>query len=290
VARRREGRIGRLAEALLHQPAHGGEAERRRLQHVGAWVGGQGGQQVRLLGLRLGARGDEQRDLQLLQAREEVGEEAQRGRVGPVGIVDAEHDEPVGGEVRAQPVEAVQDRERRVGRRRRRLAVPQGAGQTEHASGQPRRALQQIVALGGRGLMQHGLEELAHHAEGEVALELGPPGSQEPRRAVLCPQPGGGEHRRLADPRRALDDHAATRSRACRCDRRVDALKLSLALEEEVDPVRRRGCHRLRERSRRRSGEGAEPSSRDRAAAPASKAGRGTGPGPLRGRCCLSIR
>ena len=66
-----------------------------------------------------------------------------------MGVVDAEHDELVGGEVRAQPVEAVQDGERRVGRRRRRLALLQRPGQPEHARGQPRRALQQIVALGG---------------------------------------------------------------------------------------------------------------------------------------------
>ena len=158
-------------------------------------------------------------------------------------VVDAEHHELVGGEVRAQPVEAVQDGERRVGRRRRRLALLQRAGQAEHAGGQPRRALQQVVALGGRRLVEHRLEELAHDAEGEVALELGAAGAQDARRAVLRGAPGGGEHGRLADARRPLDDHAAARSRARRRDRRVDAAELSLALEEEVDPVKRRGCH-----------------------------------------------
>ena len=85
--------------------------------------------------------------------------------------------------------------------------------------------------------MEHGLEELAHDPEGEVALELGAAGAQEARRAVLRREPRGGEHGRLADPRRSLDDHAAARSLARRRDRHLDALKLSLALEEEVDPV-----------------------------------------------------
>ena len=80
----------------------------------------------------------------------------------------------------------MQDRERRVGRRGGRLALLQRAGQAEHAGGQPRRALQQVVALGGRRLVEHGLEELAHDAEGEVALELGAAGAQEARRAVLA--------------------------------------------------------------------------------------------------------
>ena len=142
VARGREGRVGRHAEALLHHPAHGGEAQRRGLDDLGARVGDQRGQQMRLLALGLGAGGDQQGDLQLLQAGEQIGKEAQRRGVGPVRVVDAEHDQLVRGEVRAQPVEAVQDGERRVGRRRRRLALLQRAGQAEHACGQPRRALQ----------------------------------------------------------------------------------------------------------------------------------------------------
>ena len=93
MARGGEGLIGRRAEPRLDQPAHRGDAQRRRLHHVGMGVGGERRQQVRLLDLGLGARGDEQRDPQLLQTRHEEGEEAQRGRVGPVGVVDAEHDE-----------------------------------------------------------------------------------------------------------------------------------------------------------------------------------------------------
>ena len=283
VARGGEGRVGRDAEPRLDEPADRGDAQRRRVHHVGVGVGRQGGQQMGLLDLGLGPRGDEQRDPQLLQARHQEGEEAQRGSVGPVGVVDAEHDRLGGGQVGAQPVEAVQDREGRIGRGGGRLALLQRTGKPEHAGGEPRRPLQQVVALGGARLVEQRLEELAHHAEGEVALELGAARAQEARRPVLGGDPGGREDGRLADPGRSFDDHAAPRSPARRGDRRVDAPKLALALEEQIDPGKRRGAH-ASSVPPARSGEGVEPSSRDRTAPPALKAGRGTGPGPLRAR------
>ena len=46
----------------------------------------------------------------------------------------------------------------------------------------PGRALQQVVARARGSLGQRGLEQLAHHAEGEVALELAAARAQRPRR------------------------------------------------------------------------------------------------------------
>ena len=243
VARGGEGLVGCRGQPHLDEPAHRGDAQRRGLHHVGVRVGGERRQQVRLLDVRLGPRGDEQRDPQLLQARHEEGEEAQRGRVGPVRVVDAEHDELTRGQVRAQPVEAVQDREGRVGRRGRRLALLQRAREPEHTGGQLRGPLQQVGALGGARLVQQRLEELAHHAEGEVALELRAARAQEARRSVLAGDPGGREDGRLADACRPFDHHAAPRSLARRGDRGIDAAQLPLALEEQVDSGRRRGAH-----------------------------------------------
>ena len=181
-----EGLLGRRAEPRLDEPADRGDAQRRGVHHVGVGVGREGRQQVGLLDLGLGPRGDEQRDPQLLQAGHEEGQEAQRGRVGPVGVVDAEHDGLARGQVRAQPVEAVQDSEGRVGRGGGRLAVLQRAREPEHAGGQPRGPLQQVDALGGARLVEQRLEELAHDAEGEVALELCAARAQEARRPVLA--------------------------------------------------------------------------------------------------------
>ena len=103
----------------------------------------------------------------------------------------------------------MQDREGRVGRRGGRLALLQRPGQPEHAGGEPRGPLQQVGALGGARLVEQRLEELAHHAEGEVALELRAARAQEARRPVLAGDPGGREDGRLADARRPLDHHAA---------------------------------------------------------------------------------
>ena len=57
---------------------------------------------------------DDQRDVELLEPREQEREVAERRSVGPVRVVDDEAERALGREVGAQPVEAVQDRERRV--------------------------------------------------------------------------------------------------------------------------------------------------------------------------------
>ena len=74
---------------------------------AGARVGGQAAQHLALLlGPRAGA--EHERDRQVLEPPREEAEEAQARLVGPLGVVDADEQRPVGGEVRAQPVEAVQ--------------------------------------------------------------------------------------------------------------------------------------------------------------------------------------
>ena len=135
----------------------------------------------------------------------EVGEEAQRGDVGPVRVVDQQDQRSPGREVRGQPVEAVQHRGLRLGRRgpEHRLSERRGAAEVE---------------LGG-------LEQLTHDPEREVALELaGASAEHETRRE----RARVGEQRGLADPRRPVDQQA----RAGRRDGPLDRRQLPLTFLE----------------------------------------------------------
>ena len=150
----------------------------------------------------------------------------------------------VGGQVRAQPVEAVQDREGRVGRRRGRLALLQRA-RAARARGRPAAP----APAAGRRARRRSPRASIGSKSWRTTPKAKSRSSSAPRarRKRVAPSsrgdPGGREDGRLADPRRSLDDHAAPRSRARRGDRRVDAAQLALALEEQVDSGRRRGAH-----------------------------------------------
>jgi hypothetical protein len=226
-----EGRVGPGAQPRLDEPGDRRQAQRRGPHDVGRRVGGENGQGVGAVALDLGARGDDQRDRQLVQAREQEGKEAQRGGVGPVRVVQRQDERAARGEVRAQPVEAVQHGEGGV-ERHCRLAFGRRAGQPQHARRLPGGALEQLGALFGARLAQRGLEQLAHDPEGEVALELGSPRAQDAGGAVVGGGAGRGEHRRLADPRGPFDDHGGARTLARAGDGRLDARKLAVALEQ----------------------------------------------------------
>ena len=74
-------------------------------------------------------------------------EEPQRRRIRPLRVVDGEAHGLRGAEVRAQPVETVEDRERRVRTRRDPGAVATGAGELEQRRGDARRAFEIVGAL-----------------------------------------------------------------------------------------------------------------------------------------------
>ena len=86
-------------------------------------------------------------------------------------------------------------------------------------------------ARGGR-LRQGRLEQLAHHAEGEVALELAAARAQRPRPRRVGHGARGADERRLADARRALDHQQAAAAVLRPRHRRLDARQLRVALED----------------------------------------------------------
>ena len=104
-------------------------------------------------------------------------------------IVDDDQERLCSREVCAQPVEPVQQRERRVDIRAKLAVESRIAQQAEQTGPRPGTLLQQVDALRLRQAGQGRLEQLAHHAKGEVTFELAPPGSQDAHPAVRSNHP-----------------------------------------------------------------------------------------------------
>ena len=241
------------AEPLGQDPGHRRLAERTRADDGGAGVALEDAEHgVALAGLAR-SQGEHEREGELVQARAQEGEEAQRRGVGPVGVVDEQQQRALRGQVRAEPVEAVEHGEARVrsGRRGTRVA----ARQPEQVGGMAARALEQALPPRRAGLRERRLEQLPGHPEGELALALGAAGTQHPH-----PLRGGlgarrRQQRRLAHPGGALDEDERAGSRAGRAEGRREPPELVVALQRRLHLRRsRRAASAPRPRGARPSG------------------------------------
>ena len=163
------------------------------------------------------------------EAPDEVREPAQRCFVGPLEIVDRDQERARLGEVEGQPVEPVEDRERGV-LARRRLAGE--LIRLEKVAGVRSRALEELRSFIGVRLRQERLEELAHHAEGEGALDLAATAGEHGHLGVRCPRTALGQQRRLADARRPFDHGKAAVAGDGIGDHSVDRRQLLGSLEQ----------------------------------------------------------
>ena len=178
-------------------------------------------------------RAAHQRDVQLLEAREKEREVAERRAVRPVCVVDDDAERPRRGEVRTQPVEPVQDRERGVGLCRdpdRRPGARPGTREGRRGTG---RGLQEVRPLELGCLGEGRLEDLAYHAECEVAFQLRTARPQHAHPAAGGDGPDRGQQRRLADARGPLDHHERAASGARIGERRLDPRELLAPLEQD---------------------------------------------------------
>ena len=199
------GNEGRLRVAADH-PADGGLAEVVWLEDVEGRVGREDVEH------RLArAGGHHQTRGEPVEALREVREPAQRRRVGPVEVVDEEQQRLFGGEVRGQPVQAVQGG---------RVALAVAAAQDR--LGKRGRAHEVLVG-------HDRLEQLADDGEREVALELGGAGAEDPHAGAPA---RAAQEARLADPRWALDQQPRATPGAGRLDHATDRLQLRLAFFE----------------------------------------------------------
>ena len=141
-------------------------------------------------------------------------------------IIDDQQDRPLVREVRDEPIEAVQDTERRRGavrwcveenRRGQRGSAGEG-GFTVRAIGRPK----------GR------LEALTHNSKWVVRLEFGTASSEHGHLPVPRQAAGRLHQRGLSNPGPTLDDDR----RACACaggiERRSDPYQLGLALKQRL--------------------------------------------------------
>jgi len=167
----------------------------------------------------------------------EKGEEAQRGRVGPVQVVDREQQRLDPGGVRDQPVEAMQRGVagvtvcRRAGlpclvaRRSQKVRAA-----LEHRRGERRRSRQKPVALPIRGGCEERTEQLTDERERVVALELASACGQDPQTSVLRQCPRLAQQRGLAQTGRRLD-HREADGVVAGLDQPLERLQLALALD-----------------------------------------------------------
>ena len=159
-------------EPCPQQFGDGGSRQRGETDRISGGVGHHRRKQLSICA-RFGRAGrDDERGVQLFEAREQKGQVPEGRGVCPVRVVDDQAEWAYGGEVRAQPVEAVQDRERGVDARRGRSIRRGRAGKPEQAGRHAGSALQQIRTLELRCLHKRPLEQLPHHSEGEVGLHL----------------------------------------------------------------------------------------------------------------------
>ena len=221
-ARVHEGLVGVVARLFAQQRLERGSAERRRPHEPGARVSEQLLEQLLLDLLGTGSARHGERHRQVLHAAGEVGEEGQRGRIGPVRVIDQHEQRGPVREAGAQPVEPVQHGERA-------LVLLTVSTELEDGRAQRRGAVHELV---GAGTVDARLEQLPHHAEGELALELGAACAQHAHAALACLALGRQQQLRLADPAGPLDDERRARARASGVEALEDLAQLAVAVEQ----------------------------------------------------------
>jgi hypothetical protein len=148
-----------------------------------------------------------------------------------VDVVDAQHERPLLGEVRAQPVEAVQ----------RRRQAHRDRGALEHERGrEPGRAREVALPLGVVEAADRLLEELQGHPEGKVALQIPAAGAEHARPPARRERGRLSEQARLAEPAGGLHEDNAALARLGIAQRDVKSTELRFPLQQRARELGRR--------------------------------------------------
>ena len=147
-------------------------------------------------------------------------------------VVDDQAERLGGGEIRAQPVEPVQDCERGIDARFTQVIGGRSSRKREQTSGNTGGASQELGTLGLRGIGKSRLEELTDDSEREIALELGPARAEHAHSARQRRSPRGRDQCRLADPGRPLDYDECAAPGASFGQRRFDPQQFLAPLEQ----------------------------------------------------------
>ena len=167
VAGLREGGCDSLAQSLAHDLHGGVGAEESRREHQRGRVARELGEE-RLVRPRLrGSQAADHEDREAFEPPGQIGQEAERGAVAPVQIVDREQERSLRAQVHRQPVQAV---ERGEGPFTRGFRLGLQALQAEDRGGGAGGARED--ALAHRLVREARLVELADDPEREVSLQL----------------------------------------------------------------------------------------------------------------------
>ena len=215
--------------------------QRRRAHGLARGVRGDLREQVvRRAGLAEAA-GDDERDRHLVQATQQVQDEAQRGTVGPVHVVDRDEHRAGLGEVGQQAKQPV--------RQRIEAVVARGAGPARRAleqrAGERGRAGQQPVVGLVVGAGEQRLEEPQHDPELKLALQGGGTGAQHGHAVLARARHGGLQQRALADAGVALDEQQLARAAARGHEHEVDGGERGVPLKQRCRARATSRCWRM---------------------------------------------
>ena len=139
--RRQKASVALGSSSRANEFGHRGRAERLELQALRQVMRGQPADQLALRPLLARPRGGHDRHRQLVDSLDQIEQEAQRGHVAPMGVVDRDQDRAALGQVGGQPVQPVQPRE---------VALVGLAGLLEQRPGQRRRPAKASSVCRGR--------------------------------------------------------------------------------------------------------------------------------------------
>ena len=224
MTRGAERLLGIGSQPSAHELGHGGLAQLVRMHRDRHGIVGDLGEQPRVGRLLGRARGRHDEDVQAFQPALEVRDETQRRLVTPMQVVDQQQQRPVGGDVRRDPEQAVEDAEGDVGlggaviggleHPRRRLRGP----------GQPPCPVARVD--------QDGIEQLPHDAERQLALEVAPAGGEHTESGLLGRFASRGEQPALPDPGRPFEQRQALPALERALDQLLENTELTVALEQ----------------------------------------------------------
>ena len=222
--------VGLLARLRGEQRAEGRRSERGRTHESRARLPEQLLEQLLVPLVLTRPAGNRERHRKVLDAAGEVGEEGERRRIGPLRVVDEHEQRRAFGEGGAQPVQAMQHRERA-------LVLLPAPRELEDRGAQGGGPVHQLVAA---GTGHARLEELPHDAERELALELGAARAQHAHAALAGLAAGRDQQLGLPDAARPFHDERRAGTGTGRLEPLADLIQLALALEQAC---RGRGAH-----------------------------------------------
>jgi hypothetical protein len=225
----------RVGSEAADEPRRAGGREALRVQDDRRAHAAKQAQEVRGGARVVGPGSDDDQQGKVVDASRQVGEHLQRGAVGPLRVVDHERERPPLGQRRAQPQHAVRDEHRRV--------LAGDAALEQQRARRCRRPVEQLRALALGGVPQRRLEQRAHDAEREMALERPGRGAAHEAPRVGSLQRGAIEQRGLPQPRGRVEHD----------DRAVAARDAAHRAGEDLElhgPLDQRGVVRSRSRLR----------------------------------------